>query len=112
MIDRNRKLKMRPERFQDSNPNFNLVFTVEERIFDIVTEYLSTRENANNDSEMYVINVDVEDTYDSATVGATIIGNIMEKLSLCNDLENEIEEVLTKMQQKIKKPILFTMIMN
>ena len=39
MLDRNRRIKPSPERFQDANGEvFNVIFTVEERIFDIVKE--------------------------------------------------------------------------
>ncbi len=39
MLDRNKRVKPCPERFQDANDEFfNVVFTVEERIFDIVKE--------------------------------------------------------------------------
>lgn len=38
MLDRNRRLKPRPERFQDCNEKFDVVFTVDERVYDQVIE--------------------------------------------------------------------------
>jgi RNA polymerase II subunit A C-terminal domain phosphatase SSU72 len=38
MLDRNRRIKEKPERFQDSRERFDIIFTVEERIFDQVIE--------------------------------------------------------------------------
>ena len=39
MLDRNRRIKPYPERFQDVNgETFDVIFTVEERIFDAVVE--------------------------------------------------------------------------
>ena len=38
MLDRNRRLKERPERFQESRDEFDLVITVEERVYDHVVE--------------------------------------------------------------------------
>lgn len=39
MLDRNRRIKPSPERFQDINDDiFDVIFTVEERIFDVVIE--------------------------------------------------------------------------
>lgn len=39
MLDRNKRVKVCPERFQEATTeSFNVVFTVEERIFDIVKE--------------------------------------------------------------------------
>ena len=38
MLDRNRRIKEKPERFQDCRERFDVIFTVEERIFDQVME--------------------------------------------------------------------------
>lgn len=38
MLDRNRRIKSRPERFQDTEEQFDVIFTVEERIYDSVLE--------------------------------------------------------------------------
>ena len=38
MLDRNRRLKQRPERFQDCHETFDLIITVEERVYDQVVE--------------------------------------------------------------------------
>lgn len=38
MLDRNRRIKPSPERFQESEHQFDVIFTVEERIYDAVLE--------------------------------------------------------------------------
>ena len=38
MLDRNRRIKEKPERFQDCRERFDVIFTVEERIFDQAME--------------------------------------------------------------------------
>lgn len=38
MLDRNRRIKSRPERFQDTKENFDIVITAEERVYDQVVE--------------------------------------------------------------------------
>jgi len=38
MLDRNRRIKPRPERFQDTTKQFDVIFTAEERIYDAVVE--------------------------------------------------------------------------
>ena len=38
MLDRNRRIKSKPERFQDTDEQFDIIFTVEERIYDSVLE--------------------------------------------------------------------------
>ncbi len=39
MLERNMKMKPRPERFQASTERFDLIVTVEERVFDLVLLY-------------------------------------------------------------------------
>ena len=36
MLDRNRRIKSMPERFQEAKEQFDVIFTVEERIYDSV----------------------------------------------------------------------------
>ncbi|CAF3707679.1 unnamed protein product, partial [Rotaria sp. Silwood1] len=38
MLDRNSRIKEKLERYQDSRERFDVIFTVEERIFDQVME--------------------------------------------------------------------------
>ena len=38
MLDRNRRIKSKPERFQNTDEQFDVIFTVEERIYDSVVE--------------------------------------------------------------------------
>lgn len=42
MLERNKRIKPVPERFQDSVEEFDVIFTVEERIYDAVLEGLCT----------------------------------------------------------------------
>ena len=45
MLDRNRRIKEKPERFQENQDEFDLIVTCQERVFDQVLESksLSTR---------------------------------------------------------------------
>ena len=38
MLDRNRRIKACPEQFQKTKEEFDIIFTVEERIYDAVLE--------------------------------------------------------------------------
>ena len=38
MLERNKRIKPKPERFQECKEQFDIIFTVEERIFDQVIE--------------------------------------------------------------------------
>jgi len=58
MLDRNRRIKLTPERFQDCKDQFDVIFTVEERVFDQVIEDLENRHKESN-QPVHVINIDV-----------------------------------------------------
>ena len=38
MLDRNRRIKSQPEKFQDMNDRFDMIITCEERVYDQVVE--------------------------------------------------------------------------
>ena len=38
MLDRNRRIKQKPERFQENKDEFDLIVTCQERVFDQVLE--------------------------------------------------------------------------
>ena len=48
MLERNKRIKLKPERFQEYKEQFDIIFTVEERIFDQVIEDLENREKELN----------------------------------------------------------------
>ena len=104
MLDRNRRLKPCPERFQEINgEKFDLIFTVEERIYDAVLEGKKRKQNrkfrpgytavyfcslpllrlflsldlAARGQQSYmpahVINIDIQDNHEEATLGAFLI---------------------------------------
>jgi RNA polymerase II subunit A C-terminal domain phosphatase SSU72 len=43
MLERNKRIKLMPERFQECKDQFDIIFTVEERIFDQLVEGILTR---------------------------------------------------------------------
>ena len=95
MLDRNRRIKPSPERFQDINDDiFDVVFTVEERIFDVVIEgnridntktmlivsscvELESR-GPSHYHPVHVINIDVQDNHDEATFGSFLFYEMCE----------------------------------
>ncbi|CAF1076845.1 unnamed protein product [Didymodactylos carnosus] len=105
MLDRNRRIKEKPERFQDCRDRFDIVFTVEERIFDQVLEDLDNRDKKTNEL-VHIINIDVADNPEDATLGAFMLCDLGQKMEAVDDLDNEIDEILTEYESKIKRPIL------
>ena len=105
MIERNKRIKPKPERFQECREQFDIIFTVEERIFDQVIEDLENREKTLN-QPVHVINIDVADNHEDATLGAFILYELALKLQNAEDMDNEIDELLQDYESKIKRPIL------
>ncbi|XP_077007706.1 RNA polymerase II subunit A C-terminal domain phosphatase SSU72 isoform X1 [Tamandua tetradactyla] len=72
MLDRNKRIKPRPERFQNCKDLFDLILTCEERVYDQVVEDLNSREQETC-QPVHVINVDIQDNHEEATLGAFLI---------------------------------------
>lgn len=73
MLERNKRIKLRPERFQEfKEQQFDVIFTVEERIFDQVVEDLENREKELN-QPVHIINIDIADNHEDATLGAFLL---------------------------------------
>lgn len=58
IVDRNRRIKERPEKFQKSLDKFDVILTVEERVFDLVCKKFEESHTEHNQSA-HVINMDV-----------------------------------------------------
>lgn len=72
MLDRNRRIKPKPERFQLSKDKFDILITCEERVYDQVIECMESR--TQEDSQpVHLINIDIQDNHEEATVGSFLI---------------------------------------
>lgn len=105
MLDRNRRIKTFPERFQDCYDKYDVVFTCEERVYDQVIEELAYRIPSDN-TPVHVINIDIQDNHEEATIGAFIIADIATVLSKSTDLDNDIDELLQECETKAQRPLL------
>ncbi|OAF65089.1 CTD phosphatase SSU72 [Intoshia linei] len=99
MLDRNRRIKERPQKFQNCIKNFDLLFTTEKRIFNIVIETLLARKS-NIAHLSHVINIDIQDNHEEATLGAFLICDICEILSDSKDFDDDVERIITMFQNK------------
>ncbi|CAG2113195.1 unnamed protein product [Medioppia subpectinata] len=107
MLDRNRRLKSCPERFQLCYEQFDVVFTVEERVYDQVVEELSLRTPVDN-TTAHIINIDVQDNHEEATIGAFLICEMALMMAQSTDLDNDIDELLQEFENKAERPLLHT----
>ncbi|CAG0916489.1 unnamed protein product [Notodromas monacha] len=105
MLDRNRRLKDHPEKFQLTEDEFDVIFTVEERVFDHVVEFMESREKKGC-TPVHVINIDVEDNHEEATIGAFLIRDLVDLMASCDDLDNDIDDLLQDFESTCKRSIL------
>lgn len=105
MLDRNRRIKAAPERFQTCLEQFDVLITCEERVYDQVIEFLENRDNINN-VPVHVINLDIQDNHEDAVSGAFLISDLVSLLAKTSDLDNEIDEVCYTFESENNKNIL------
>ncbi|ORX88259.1 RNA polymerase II subunit A C-terminal domain phosphatase SSU72-like protein [Anaeromyces robustus] len=98
MLDRNKKIKKAPERFQDSTGIFDIIFTCEERCFDAVCEDLINR-GCEHNLPVHVINIEIKDNHEDAAVGGQLItqlAQMIENTDVGCNVENTIEDFQKK----------------
>lgn len=105
MLDRNRRIKTAPERFQAAIEQFDVLITCEERVYDQVVEYLENRGSPRN-IPVHVINLDIQDNQEEATAGAFLIADLVSMLASTSDLDNEIDEVCYNFESENDKSLL------
>ncbi|KAF4528020.1 hypothetical protein B566_EDAN002203, partial [Ephemera danica] len=105
MLDRNRRIKPHPERFQTSGEKFDVIITCEERVYDQVIECLEGRIPENN-AAVHVINIDIQDNHEEATIGAFMICEMVDMMSNCEDLDNDMDDLLQDFESKYERTIL------
>jgi len=109
MLDRNRIIKPRPDRLQDSDKQFDVIMTAEERVYDQVLEHFEQRGNK-DDQLVHVINMDIQDNQEEATIGAFLFHELVQMFTGSLDLDNEIDELLQDFEMKCKRPILHSVL--
>ncbi|ODV89179.1 hypothetical protein CANCADRAFT_32511 [Tortispora caseinolytica NRRL Y-17796] len=99
MLDRNRSIKTAPQRWQDHNMAFDIVFTCEERCFDAVCEDLVNRGEQLN-LPVHIINVEIKDNPEEAAVGAQGILDLAKSIATTSNLDESIISVLNEFEKK------------
>lgn len=96
MLERNMKIKDRPERFQESKKKHDLIITCDEKCFDIIHTYLlqNITEDINTKSPVYLVNFDIKDTHVDASSGAKKILEFCKKTKKVKCLGSLIEEFI------------------
>jgi len=109
MLDRNRIIKPGPDRLQDSEKQFDVIMTAEERVYDQVLGHFEQR-GSKEDQLVHVINMDIQDNQEEATIGAFLFHELVQMFTGSLDLDNEIDELLQDFEMKCKRPILHSVL--
>lgn len=110
-LDRNRRIKTHPEKFQECDEKFDILITCEERVYDQVLEFMESKTPSDN-SIVHVINIDIQDNLEEATIGAFLISDMCMQIAKSDDLDNDIEEILHAFEEKSQRPILHSIVFN
>ncbi|KAH9533531.1 hypothetical protein CY35_18G057300 [Sphagnum magellanicum] len=109
MLKRNLSVKEAPQRWQDNAEDgaFDVVFTFEERVFDMVIEDLENRETRLLKTVL-VINLDVKDNHEEAAVGAKLALDLCQRLELVDTWEDEIDDIIRLFEKQHKRRLIYT----
>ena len=75
ILDRNMRIKSKPEKFQESKNRYDLIFTCEEKVYDQVVESFESA-GSSSAHPVHIINIDIIDNPEDATIGTHNLINI------------------------------------
>lgn len=120
MLDRNRHIKPIPQKFQlEEDKQFDVILTCESRIFDEslkrklprlknfiwITSDLEERQKSTQ-QPVHVINIDIKDNHESATIGGIHLSKLAAMLEHANDLDDEVDDIVEKFESETGEPLL------
>jgi len=105
MLKRNLKIKGAPERFQDTEKQFDVIITFEDRVFDIVTDSLNEKPNLTY-QPVFVFNINVVDNHESAAIGAIDVHHLIQYLDMTDDWIDQLDDIIEEFQFSLGKEVV------
>uniref|UniRef100_A0ACD5Y530 Uncharacterized protein n=1 Tax=Avena sativa TaxID=4498 RepID=A0ACD5Y530_AVESA len=109
MLKRNIVVKLAPQRWQDnaSDGVFDMILTFEERVFDLVVEDMNNREPMLFKSVL-IINMDVKDNHEEASIGAKLALDLCQKLErVHDDWEEIIDDLIAAFEKQHNRKLAY-----
>lgn len=109
ILDRNRRIKRGPEKFQEivRTEMFDLILTAEEKVYDAVIAAFDELDSE-HEQPVHVINMDVVDNPEDATIGAFLLCDLVQMMDRSEDLDDDLDEIIQDFEEKCKRGILHT----
>jgi len=109
ILDRNMRIKSKPEKFQESKNRYDLIFTCEEKVYDQVVESFESA-GSSSAHPVHIINIDIIDNPEDATIGAFMMRDLVTKFSESEDLDDDIDEILHDFESSTDRQFLHSVI--
>ncbi|BAF29272.1 uncharacterized protein [Oryza sativa Japonica Group] len=111
MLKRNTSVKLAPQRWQDNAGDglFDVIFSFEERVFDLIVDDMHNREQRMLKNAL-IINMDVKDNHEEAGVGAKLALDLCQKLEGADeDWEEIIDDLIITFEKQHKRKLTYNM---
>ncbi|KAI4347303.1 hypothetical protein L6164_008125 [Bauhinia variegata] len=109
MLKRNLSVKLAPQRWQDNagDGSFDVVFTFEEKVFDMVIEDLHNRYQVLMKTVL-VINLEVKDNHEEAAVGAKLTLDLCQKIEAAESWEESIDDIIVGFEKQHRRKLMYS----